>query len=649
MTQAVSTDVSRGSTLFSPRLIALLLVLLVIIVYAQTTTFQFVNLDDSDFVAANPFIQKGLTWESVRWAFTADLTIHSGDIDYWQPITVLSRLVDVDLYGMDPAGHHFTNMILHLANTILLFALLHRASGEAGPSAFAAALFAVHPMHAASVAWVTERKDVLSLFFGLIALLAWISHASGGRRRDYGTALAAFALSLMSKPMTIPLPAVMLILLVWPLRRIDDPFRARAWLRPLRHVAPFLLLSAASLVITVHAQTAELHPIDRALQMENVIVSYVTYLGRAFAPWRLACYIPFPTAPYPRPVLWSSGLALLLGTAGAARYRKSRPYLPAGWMWYLTAMMPAIATTHEATANRFTYLALPGLYIIAAWTVRDLARIGPRARAAVTAGAIAGLAALTAAGTVETSRWHDSFTLFRRALEVTENNDVAHRNLGVAYASDTNYPAAMSEYRAALAINPHDPSIWIDMGQMEDKRGHLAEAEHDYREALRCDPDCLTARSDLGRVLLLTGRPREAAAEYEHVLRVNPDAESARNNYGAALLVLGRTDDALRQFELALPIHPDKAQIHRSIAVCRFLQGDFTEWIAELRATGDLDGRDPEYARLYISDMIRHMLASDTRSRDRSMEAVAWAERTHQDWIAESVRIAVADATARSR
>ncbi len=504
------------------------LVLLTCAVYAQTASFDFIHRDDPVFIVTNPYVQEGLSWKSIRWAFEADLAYPSGDIDYWQPVTILSRLLDVELHGLDPSGHHWTNVILHAANVILFFMLLRRLTNRPLPSAFAAAMFAVHPMHAASVAWVTERKDVLSLFFGLIALSSWIDFVRTRQKSCYAIAFVSFVLSLMSKPLMIPLPVLMLLVLVWPAGLIPDPGRFRNWLNPALRILPFCALSTASFFITLRSQPSELHSVDPMARLANIIVAPATYLGRLFAPFSLSCYYPFPDRIHSGAIVLASILLLLAITAAAIMLARSKPCIFTGWFWFIGAIMPAtIATTREATANRFTYLPYLGLYMMISWLAADLAASWRIRKGIVTGAAGSALLLLAILGHAETAHWKNSFTLFEQALIVNPDNYFAHQNLGVAFFNIEDYARARLEFQEALRIRPSFAPIINNLGRAETMSGNLREAEAHYREAIRLEPDFLTAYRNLEELLLMSGRDTEAEKVHGEILRTKGRAATA--------------------------------------------------------------------------------------------------------------------------
>jgi len=428
-----------------PLLLGAALALLTLAAYLPTFHNGFVNLDDGFYVTGNPRVREGITRASVAWALTANVA------NNWHPLTLLSHLLDVQLFGLDPAGHHTTSLLLHLANTLLLFAVLRGMTGTLWRSAAVAALFAVHPAHVESVAWVAERKDVLSALFWILAMAAWTSYARRPSLGRYLLVALMMGLGLMAKPMVVTLPFSLLLLDVWPLERIS-----LGWKRLVAEKLPLLALSAAASLVTLRYQQTSLAPLDLvpwSLRLANAAVSYATYLGKLLLPRNLAVFYPIPLA---IPIWQVAGAAALLAALTALAVWKARraPWLLVGWLWFLGTLVPVIGLVQvgrQAMADRYTYIPSIGLFMAIVWGIAGLAR----ERRMILAVASAAVIALLAVGTwTQTGYWRDSVTLYRHALAVTRGNYVAHVGLAKALVAKRDWEGAEEQYRAALALRP---------------------------------------------------------------------------------------------------------------------------------------------------------------------------------------------------
>jgi tetratricopeptide (TPR) repeat protein len=556
-------------------LICLGLLAAVLVVYAPVRQFGFVTWDDPQYVSQNPQVLAGLGWQSIRWAFT---TTHAG---LWVPLTWLSLMLDVEVWGSGAAGHHVTNLLLHAANTLLLFGLLHRSTGALGRSAFVAALFALHPLHVESVAWITERKDVLSTFFGLWALWAWVAYARrpGGAR--YFAVAAAFGASLMAKPMLVTLPFLLLLLDVWPLGRLrlsssapDGRERHRAVLLALvREKVPLFSISLVAGVVTYLAQeragaVSALEAVPLGARIQNALVSYVAYIVKMLWPSGLAGLYPQRALP----PTWVLGSAALIGilTAGAILAARRHPYVPVGWLWYLGTLVPAIGIVQvgiQARADRFTYVPVIGLFIVIAWGAWDLALRWPQRRAALAAAAVAVCVALAAAARAQVEVWRNSFTFWQHAVDVTGENGRARGNLGLALAELGRTGEAIVQYTEAIRITPELVDVHTHLANALARQGNTAGAVAHYQDALRFDPSYLEAHNGLGSALDDQQRYAEAITHYREALRIDPGSAMVHNNLGAALLNLGNVAEAMPQFTEAVRLAPDDVGFRFNAAV----------------------------------------------------------------------------------
>jgi tetratricopeptide (TPR) repeat protein len=430
-----------------PLLLGAALAFLTLAAWLPALQNGFINLDDPYYVTTNPQVRPGITRGGLAWAMTAKVASN------WHPLTMLSHILDCQLFGLDPAGHHATSLLLHLANALLLFEVLRRMTGAAGRSAAVAALFAVHPTHVESVAWVAERKDVLSALFWLLAMGAWARYARAPAIGRYLLVALLMILGLMAKPMVVTLPFALLLLDIWPLDRLR-----LGWRRLLIEKLPLLALSAASSLITLRYQETSLAPLDVvpwSLRAANALVSYVAYLGKIFLPRHLAVFYPIPLA---IPAWKVAGAALLLAALTALAVWRARwePWLLTGWLWFLGTLVPVIGLVQvgrQAMADRYTYIPSIGLFLAVVWSVAWFWRSHRAALATVSAIVILALAAVTR---VQIGYWSDSATLFRHALAVTgDDNYLAHIGLGKALMAEKDWNGAAEQFRAALALYPH--------------------------------------------------------------------------------------------------------------------------------------------------------------------------------------------------
>jgi tetratricopeptide (TPR) repeat protein len=584
------------------------LFLATLLVYAPVLRFDFVNFDDPDYVTRNAHVQSGISGESITWALT------SGEAANWFPVTRLSHMLDYQLYGLRSGGHHFTNVLFHALAALLLFAFLHRATGARWPSAFVAFLFALHPLHVESVAWISERKDVLCAFFWFLALWGYVRYAEKQNAGRFLFVLSAFGLGLMSKPMIVTLPFLLLLLDYWPLRR---PLTKGIILEKI----PFFVLAAAASVITYLVQRAggavravETFPVG--MRIENSLASYVVYAAKMFWPSRLAVFYPYPRS-LPAWHVLLAGVLLAGITVAVVRYVRSDPYLAVGWFWYLGTLVPVIGFIQigaQARADRYTYVPAIGLGIMAAWGAADLLRRWPRAKTALAASAAVVCCFSIAATASQIQHWKNSESLFRHALDVTNDNYLAHHNLGVALAQiPGRLPEAIAHYQAALQIKPDSPQAHTDFGNaLAQIPGRMPEAIAEYRTAVLISPDSPIPHNDLGNALSAMGRLPEAIAEYQTALRLKPDYSDAQNNLrlaqsntaewqynmGVDLAKSGKAAEAIPHFEAALRLKPDYVDAHNNLGVTLAGSGRVAEAISHFETALKID---PDSAAAHVN------------------------------------------------
>lgn len=561
-----------------------LLLLIVFVVFGQTLGHGFVNYDDGKYVADNPQVAKGLTTESIAWAFT------SRDASNWHPVTWLSHLLDCSLYGLkNPGGHHLTNVLLHAATAILLFLVLQQMTGDCWPSAFVAFVFAVHPLRAESVAWIAERKDVLSGLFFMLTLAAYLDYVRWPPSLvRYVTVAALFALGLMAKPMLVTLPFVLLLLDYWPLDRIA------AWRRVLVEKLPLLMMSAGSCVMTLWAQRDAIAASEQATlfaRAGNAVVSYIVYLRQFFWPMNLAVLYPHPGADLAMWKIAASAALLTAITVSVILLRRRTPFLIVGWLWYLGMLLPVIGLVqvgYQAMADRYTYLPQIGLCIALAWTVKQAVGESASRRWVCIGTAAAMLPLLALAAALQTSYWRNSEALWTHTLACTKGNAVAHYNFGVALAT-TRIDDAVEQYQKAIAVRPDYAEARYNLGVLLGQQGRVDEAIEQYQRVLELAPDSSDAHLNLGAALAGRGLDDEAIRHYREALRILPESADAHNNLANALVRRGSLDKARSHYELALKIDPDYAAAHCNLAGLLVRRGDFAAAIPHYRRALAID------------------------------------------------------------
>ncbi|NNL67157.1 MAG: tetratricopeptide repeat protein [Myxococcales bacterium] len=535
-----------------PGWLALAIAVFVAAIYAPVRGYPFVVFDDAGLVADNPLVNGGLSLETLRRAFTESA------LGNWVPLAWLSHALDVELFGFEAGGHHVTSVLLHAAASVLLFEALRRMTAKPGPAAFAALVFAVHPAHVESVAWIAERRDVLCGLFWMLTLLAWTAYARAERFTWLALATLCYAAALLSKPMAVTLPLVLLLLDLWPLGRASrGPVRLLAEKLPLAAVA----LAVAAATLETQSQAGAVVTLDMlpvSLRLANALTSTVAYLSMTLWPAPLAVFYPYPEA---IPAWQSVGAAalLLLLTAAALAMRRRRPWLAVGWAWYLVTLVPVIGLVQvgsQAMADRYTYLPMIGLALAAAWQAQEWVQQGGRGRTLVLAVIGAWLLACVLLARAQVSTWQDSATLFEHARRVSGNHPIILVNLGEAYEEAGDSDRAIEHYEAALAGYAHAPRARTRLGALYMRRGMLPQAARHLEEALRRHPEEARTRLEIGRLLLRDGQ-LEPAAEHlrEEHERFGPSAE-ALFHLAEARAALGEHEEATALFAEAFALDP---------------------------------------------------------------------------------------------
>ena len=566
------------------------------VVFAQTFHFDFVNYDDPSYVYQNTRITSGIDFANVAWAFTH---VHSQN---WHPLTTITHMLDCQLHGLNAGWHHFTNVLLHAIAVVLLFVALQRMTGALWRSAFVAAVFAVHPLHVESVAWIAERKDVLSALFFMLTLLAYLRYTRAPSIGRYLTVAIVFALGLMSKPMLVTLPFVLLLLDYWPLGRFDAHISntGHQLVRLILEKVPLIALSAVSSLITFLAQRGAIgwtEQLPMSERITNALVAYVVYIRQMFWPTELAVFYPHPENRLP---IWEVSLALiiLVGiTAAAFVLRKRAPYLVTGWLWYLGMLVPVIGLLQvgwQGHADRYTYLPQIGLYIALTWAVTDLTRSWRFQRMALGAAALLIVGALSCRAWLQTSYWRDSETLFTHALAVTSNNDVALNNLGIIFLDKGQLDDAISKLQAAIDLRPDNAPAHDNLAKALLKKGQVAEAMVHYRKFLELEPASVEARNTLGTALIQQGHVREAIDQWQESLAIQPENGNAASNLAWVFATCPQDSirDGTRAAELgerALRISGGKiAMIYKVLAAAYAENGRFADAIETAQRGAEL-------------------------------------------------------------
>ena len=566
------------------------------LVFGQTLRYDFVNYDDPQYVYQNTRITSGINFANVAWAFSH---IHS---ENWHPLTTITHMLDCQLHGLNAGWHHFTNVLLHCLAVVLLFVALERMTGALWHSAFVSAVFAVHPLHVESVGWIAERKDVLSAVFFMLTLLAYLHYTRAPSIGRYLTVALAVALGLMSKPMLVTLPFVLLLLDYWPLGRFEAhrSNTRRQVLQLILEKIPLIALSAVSSIVTFLAQRGAIgwtEQLPVSERVSNAFVAYVVYIRQMFWPTRLAVFYPHPENRLP---VWEISLAMivLVGiTAAAFVFRKKAPYFVTGWLWYLGMLVPVIGLVQvgwQGHADRYTYLPQIGLYIAVTWSVPDLTRSWRFQRIALGAVAVLIVTVLGWCAWLQTSYWRDSETLFTRALAVTSNNDVALNNLGIVFLDKGQLDDAISKLQAAIDLRPENAPAHDNLAKAFLKKGKVAEAMVHYRRFLELEPANVEARNTLGTALIQQGHVREAIDQWQKVLATQPENGNAASNLAWVFATCPEDSirDATRAVELgarALRISGGKIpMIYKVLAAAYAENGRFADAVETAQRGAEL-------------------------------------------------------------
>jgi Flp pilus assembly protein TadD len=560
----MSESVRRYNYLF----VCVFLALSTFALYWPVHGYEFVHFDDAVYVAHNQNVNTGLSWKNIKWAFNI------GYASNWHPLTWLSHMLDCELFGDAPGAHHITNVVFHIANTILLFIVLCRMTKALWASAFVAALFALHPLHVESVVWIAERKDVLSTFFWMLTMLAYVRYTEKPGAVRYITALLLFATGLMAKPMLVTLPFILLLLDYWPMGR----FLRKKISGLVLEKMPFFVLSALSSVITVIAQRAggsvvPAEALSVKVRLVNAVVSYIVYIGKMFWPSRLAVLYPHPGAAAPVATVIICSLLLLFLSVGFLCLAGRYGFLIVGWLWYIITLVPVLGIVQvgaQSMADRYTYIPLTGLFIITAWSVREVVLKFPVLKIISAFVCVVILAALSLCSLVQLTYWKDSSVLFKHAIDVTNSNYIMHGNYGDLLKDAGRLDEAIGHYNQSLRIKPDYYKVYNNLGIALERKGKFEEAVNCFQKVIELTKDkrlkpnqpagFAEAHCNLATILGQQGQYEQAIEHFRVALTIRPDDAKAHFSLAVLLLKQGRTDSAIESFRRALQIAPEFEQ-----------------------------------------------------------------------------------------
>lgn len=577
------TKISKISERQTSIAISFFLIILTAAVYWQVQGFDFVNYDDNDYVYDNFHVQKGITLNSIDWAFT---NAHASN---WHPLTWMSHMLDCQMFGLWPGGHHLTSLFIHIANALLLFFLFQKMTEDLWQSAFVGALFALHPLHIQSVAWVSERKDVVSAFFWMLTIWAYVRYVRRPDRAAYVWVLIFFTLGLLSKPMVVTLPFALLLLDYWPLNRIrpngsENNLKLNVFFVLLREKIPLFLLAAASAGITFYVQqkggAVQLFDVvSLADRFYNIPISYILYMIKTVYPFKLAAFYPYPDV-FPWWKVTIAILTLLTGTVLANTVMIRSPYIIVGWLLFIGTLVPVIGLVQvgaQSMADRYMYLPMIGLLIIVAWGIPELISNWQHKRFYLGAPAILAVVILSVVTWKQTGYWKNSVSLFRHAIEVTENNFVAHANLGTVLRKDGKNDQAIAHFRKSLAISPNQPDVYMALGLALDEQGNAEKALACLQKSVLLDPEYYDAQYNLGTFLLKKGEWDQAIFHLKKATRLDPGSDQAQFNLAKAFFQKKQYQFALIHAQKAIALSPEHENAHQIAGAILFEQGKFKD------------------------------------------------------------------------
>ncbi|MBF0118226.1 MAG: tetratricopeptide repeat protein [Desulfobacterales bacterium] len=547
-------------------ILALSLMLLTFVIYFQVKDYDFLNYDDIFYVSENEQVKSGLNIESLKWSFKSTL---AGN---WHPLTWISHLIVVELFGLDGGFHHLANLCFHILNTGLLFFILTRMTGDIWRSFIVAALFGIHPLHVESVAWISERKDVLSTFFGFISLWCYVRYVEKPNLNRYLLIILFFIFSLMSKSMLVTLPFILILLDYWPLKR------GRLFIG---EKIPFFILSVIFSIISVFAQKSSnalgsLQQYPLYGRIANALISYVSYLEKTIWPFFLNPSYPYPNQ-IPMSEIFLSGFLLIFISLISLKYIKNKPWIAFGWLWYLGTLVPVIGLVQigmQGMADRYTYIPIIGIFIMICWSINYI-----KYKFAITTITSAIICILMITTWYQKQFWSNNTTYYQYILDINPNDVKAHNNLGVALKNTGLYEKAIWHFYEAIKLNSKHSKAYNNLGLTLFKKGKIDEAIYYYNKSLKLDPNNVNTLSNLGNALRKQKKTEEAIKHYNEALRLNPNSFLVNNNLGNALLEQGKLKEAIYHFNEALKISPSDPSAHNNLANAFFYSGKIAEAI----------------------------------------------------------------------
>jgi len=595
-------------------IVCLILVAITFIVFWQVHSFDFVNYDDDRYVSENPHIFSGFSLNNIVWLFTKD-------IGRWHPLTGLTHMLDCELFGLNPGPPHLVNLFFHIINTLLLFALMRQMTGTLWQSAFVAGLFAIHPLHVESVAWISGRKDLLSTLFFLLTIAAYFRYVQNHSSVWYVLAFVLFALGLLAKPMLITLPFILLLLDYWPLQR----FQFKIPLRLIWEKLPFLALSIASTIATFFIQRSigavrTIESIPLTIRVSNAVVSYLKYIGKLIWPQNLAVFYPYTENLVPPWMTVIFALMLVVVTIRVILAADKFRYLLVGWLWFIVMLAPVIGLVRvgdHAMADRYTYVSLTGLFIIIAWGATDLLAGWKYRRFILGLSAMLVIAALAIVAGIQTRYWRNSVTLFSHALKVTKGNYLANANLGAALLEQDKFDQAVEQLQLAIQTNPKCAEAYLNLADVYRKLGQYDNAIKVYDKVISVRPDCAPAYYELGITYGRLGRYQQAVDAFASAVRIKPDYVKAYNNLGVAYGSLGRYQDEIDACSKAIKIDPAFADAHNNLGVALSQLGRYPEAIQAFNRAIQLN---PGFPEAHLGLGATYLLSGDKNSAMKEYE-----------------------------
>ena len=588
------------------------LALAVFFVYWPVRNHDFIKYDDDKYVTDNRNVQSGLNWQSIRWAFT------TGHASNWHPLSWLSHTLDCKIFGLNPGRHHLINVLFHIANTLLLFIVLTRMTGTFWPSAFVAAVFGLHPLHIESVAWVAERKDVLSTFFWMLTMLAYAWYAEKPKIMKYLLMLLLFVLGLMAKPMLVTLPFVLLLIDYWPLERIQfakpgaakssqsNNYKKAVRQKPLFFLllekVPLMFFAAASCIVTFIVQRSSgavqtMEAMDIKSRTGNAIVAYIGYIEKMFWPGKLAVLYPHPGGSLSMGSIIICGLLLIMLSFCFIVPARRHKYLAVGWLWYVGTLVPVIGLVQvgvQAMADRYTYIPLTGLFIVITWGIIDIFPKSNYRKTCLTVLAIAVLSALTIKTSLQLQHWQNSVTLFKHTLAATNNNYVMHNNYANFLMDAGEINEAIEHFNSSLKIKPGNAEAYNNLGNAFSRFGKIDDAIEQYRKAVTLKPNLPDAHYNMALALSKQKRTEESIKEYYESLRLAPDNVDALSNLGFEFAQQGSFEQAIEFYKKAIAIEPANIITHGRLGLAMASAGKIDEAIKEFRIVLEDNPKDVE-------------------------------------------------------